>query len=236
MIREHVALRAALQLGRALARLFPLQECCLCRGHSRGALLCGFCRRDLPRCAPGLDRAGLASTLGLDVLAVRYDYRFPLDVLVTRYKYGAELALAPVLARLLPPPPCPAGPPSIAGADGPVLISVPASPDRIRQRGFDPLDRVARCYAGRYALARAAAVRRGGAPAQASLGARARRANLRGAFHLPRPQRQVLLVDDVLTTGATLAALAAACRAAGAEWVGAVVLARTPAAHELRPD
>ncbi|MDE3012046.1 MAG: hypothetical protein KGI67_14270, partial [Pseudomonadota bacterium] len=74
--------------------------------------------------------------------------------------------------------------------------------------------------------------------AQAGLGRRARRANLRDAFEVDAlpPGTPVCLFDDVLTTGATLRELARAARAAGAGRVTAVVLARTPARAELRPD
>ena len=68
---------------------------------------------------------------------------------------------------------------------------------------------------------------------QTDLDAEARRANVRDAFAVPRPAavagRRLLLVDDVLTTGATVGAAARALRAAGAAAVGVVTLARVVA-------
>lgn len=239
MIREPAGWRGAL---RWLLRRFPLQDCLLCRGASAGQLLCGFCRRDLPRCAATLDRPALAVSCGLDALAVRFDYRVPLDSLLARFKYQGELALAPVLAGLLPPPPRPGGPGRAAAPPGtavrPWLLAVPGDPLRLRQRGFDHLALLSAPYAARHGLTRLDAWRSAASGPQAGLGRRGRRTNLKGVFTVPslRPGSAVLLLDDVLTTGATLGELALSCRAAGAGWVGAVVLARTPAARELRPD
>lgn len=246
MIREPGLAGAALRYLRWLGRLFPLQDCACCGGASHGRLLCGFCRRSLPRCDARLDRAGLAATCGLDALALRYDYRPPLDDWIARYKYRQGLELAPALAALLPAPVLPPPPgrsePQADRAPGPAagpwLIAVPGDPGRLRERGYDPLALLAVRYARRHRLVRHPALRLRARPAQAGLGARSRRDNLRGAFSVPAlPQAgPVLLLDDVLTTGSTLAALSAAVRDAGANWVGGVVLARTPAPRELRPE
>ena len=236
MIREGAAVRAAARLWRRLARLLPPQDCWLCQGYSRGLLLCAFCRRDLPRRAAGLDLEGLASDCGLDALVLRYDYRFPMDVLITRYKYGGELALGAALAALLPAPPRLAAPPSLAPRSAPFLVCAPPTGRRLAERGYDHMRRLAQRYGQRHGLPLAVVTRTREVPPQASLSRRARRDNLRDAFRIAQPLDAALILDDVLTTGATLAALAQASRAAGAQWVGAVVLARTPAAHELRPE
>jgi predicted amidophosphoribosyltransferase len=220
---------------RALARLLPMQECWLCHGSSHGKLLCGFCRRALPRCADDLPRADLARAAGLDSLAVRHEYRFPLDVLIGAYKYQGELALAPVLAALLPPP----GQAATGGALArtcPEVLGVPASDARVRSRGFDHLALLARRYADRLGTGCLEGRRRADRVPQAGLARRQREHNLRDTFEVGRMPPSVVLVDDVLTTGSTLAALAQACRAAGAREVHGVVIARTPAPYELRPD
>jgi ComF family protein len=112
-------------------------------------------------------------------------------------------------------------------APGAVLCPIPSSRASRRHRGYDavgmlmdraglPAVRVFRTAAGR--------------PSQKTLGREQRTENRSGAFRLGGPVRgmQVLLVDDVVTTGSTLAAAAGILRAAGAEVVGAVAVASTP--------
>jgi len=106
------------------------------------------------------------------------------------------------------------------------IVPVPAAPSRLRRRGFDPAGELA-----------AALVERLGAPLEPCLARRGRRRQVgrRRAERLAQPprihatapaSRSVVLVDDVLTTGATLSACAQALRAAGAARVVAVTFAR----------
>lgn len=119
------------------------------------------------------------------------------------------------------------------------IVPVPSTRARVRQRGYDPLlvlsRRAIRRLRGtgrRLELCRAVRLGRPVAD-QARLDAAARRDNLAAAFEV-RPRRQavrgrpVVLVDDVVTTGATLLAVSQALRAAGAEVVAAAVVAATP--------
>jgi ComF family protein len=145
---------------------------------------------------------------------------------VQALKYRADRSLAHALADLivvrLPIP------------RHALIVPVPLHRRRLRERRYNQAaliahavaDRVGRPVAGR-ALIRALA-----GPAQATLGAEARRRNLRDAFVVARPadvrDRRILLIDDVITTGATADACARALLQAGARRVDAYAAGRTP--------
>jgi ComF family protein len=140
------------------------------------------------------------------------------------FKYDGRRSLAPTLAALLR---AQAGD-LLATAD--VVVPVPLHGARRRARGFNQAQDLARALGPPIVRA----LRRPRATAaQTALTARARRANVRGAFALAKRMpagaiagRIVVLVDDVVTTGATLEACAAVLRQAGAAEVRAVTIAR----------
>jgi ComF family protein len=115
-----------------------------------------------------------------------------------------------------------------------VLVPVPLHPKRLRARGFNQAVLLARALARRRGLAVAPRllVRRRSTDAQTGLGAAERRANLRDAFavrpSLRVPDRPLVLIDDVLTTGATADACARALRAGGALSVDVYTVGRAP--------
>ena len=118
-----------------------------------------------------------------------------------------------------------------AGVGGDILVPVPASPDRSRERGYDQAALLASAAARRLGLPVVPALERLRATtAQAALDQAARAANLRGAFRHRAGQvvagRWVVLVDDVVTTGATLGACAGVLVEAGAAAVSAIAVAR----------
>jgi ComF family protein len=113
-----------------------------------------------------------------------------------------------------------------------VLVPVPLHPRRLRERGFNQSELLAHALGRRSGLVVApdALVRRKETPPQTGLTASARRSNVSGAFAVRRRSqvagRVVVLVDDVVTTGATARACAAALRAAGTTEVRLVTAAR----------
>jgi ComF family protein len=109
------------------------------------------------------------------------------------------------------------------------LVPVPLHPARLRRRGFNQADRLAAAMAARSALPVAQCLRRRGPHrAQVGRGRSDRLAAVRNSISAHQPVApRVLLVDDVITTGATLAACAAALRDAGASEVAAIAFART---------
>ena len=226
------ALARALVSGVRDLEAFALpQRCPGCgRPASPDRLLCGPCFERIPAlsfalCVRCLVRGGEPVGCSRHPQAVVwpalvYDERAAL--LVHALKYGGRPGLADALAERLAPA-LPAG----LGAD--LVTAVPLHPARRRERGYNQAWGLAQGLAGRLGLPAVegllARVRH--TPAQARLDPARRRRNLAGAFRVAEPQRyrgrRVLIVDDVLTTGATLEACLAALAGAGARPVGAVL-------------
>jgi ComF family protein len=140
--------------------------------------------------------------------------------LVARLKYrNARTSvgfLADAMAALVDP----------AGIDA--VTWVPTTPARRRQRGFDHAELLAKAVARRLGKPRRSLLRRLSGPAQTGLAAEARRVGPQLVARRAAPAARILLVDDVVTTGATASAAARALRAAGARTVEVVAAARTP--------
>ena len=211
--------RAALGL---LATLSPPR--CVCCGRLEPAgpgppppvVLCRRCERRLPRA-----RGRLPAGLGIDVLAVPLAYEGAGRELVAALKFRRLVAVAELAAELiaaeLPP----------LSADT-RLVPVPPAPQRRRSRGFDPAELIAVALARRLGLGATQPLRRTDRGHQRGRG-RADRMALPPRFEArPGACGPLILVDDVVTTGATLSACAVALAAAGCGAAGAVAFAQTP--------
>ena len=214
--------------NRALDLALPA-SCAGCRRE--GAALCRECEPALDvrlEAAPGVP-IGLPADLPAPLLQLEWCAPF---TGVTRralhaLKYEGERRLAPQLGAAI------ARRWGRAGAGGEVLVPVPASPDRVRDRGYDQAALLAGAAGRRLGLPVSHAVERTRATtAQFDLDRAGRAANLGGAFRVAAERRAeidgrwVVLVDDVVTTGATLAACAVALLEAGALAVSALTVAR----------
>ncbi|HEY7139844.1 MAG TPA: ComF family protein [Methylomirabilota bacterium] len=158
-------------------------------------------------------------------------YRDGMREAIHALKYGGRPLVAAPLGRFLAEAGPSALPVSLATwADG--LVPIPLHPARLAERGFNQAELLAAPCAARWrlpVLGRVLARARATLP-QTQLDPEARRANVKDAFRVSRPAevrgRHLLLVDDVLTTGATVGAATRALRAAGAAAVGVLTLAR----------
>jgi ComF family protein len=193
--------------------------CWACGGVARRREpLCGGCRRLLSRLAP--DPVLLC---GVPVWAP-VAYSGPARDLVRALKFRGATAVADAMAAQM----AANAPPTLLSAE-PVLVPVPLHPRRLRRRGYNQATLIAAALARRAGLEVADCLARGGSAAtQVGRDRSERRAAPAGSVELrgPVPGR-VVLVDDVATTGATLAACAAVARVAGAYDVTALVFART---------
>jgi len=150
--------------------------------------------------------------------------------IIHRWKFSGETRLTPLLAQLWLRQ-------SAAPDPVDILLPVPLHWRRLWWRGFNQAELLARQLRSLAPDIRAARLdcrsvrRRRAGTAQARAGAAQRVANMRGAFtaHGRYANLRIAIVDDVLTTGATAAALAGVLRGAGASHVEVWCLARTPA-------
>jgi ComF family protein len=229
------------RLDRWLDHLAP-RACALCgMGLAPGAFpgLCGGCLQAMPgatrrrcvRCAlpaEGACAACAQAGLPLDRTLAAADYAPPLDRLVTSMKFGRQLGLARPLGEVLAAR-------WLGAPDAPpldCLVPVPLGAARLAQRGFNQALEMARAMSAALAEPMPVHPRRllrvRETPAQAGLGLAERRRNLAGCFECRGrlDGLRVGLVDDVMTSGSTLAEAAQALRRAGAASVVALVVAR----------
>ncbi len=207
----HQDMRLAPLLEGLLDALAP-PRCAAC-DDVLGPGAAGFCDACAPLLEPAPGELPRAALL----------YGGPLADALRRFKYGGRSELASVLAPLL------LDEASAVARDVSAVVPVPLHARRERERGFNQSALLARPIARMFGLPFApGALRRvRHTPPQASLDMKRRLSNVRAAFRAvgPAPKR-VLLIDDVRTTGSTLAECARALRAGGAARVYSLVLAR----------
>ena len=218
-------------------QILPAQPCVLCGGTSRDGLWCNACDAalpylDIPHCpvcalpTPAGEVCGhcLAQPPAFGRTTAVFGYGFPLDKLIHGMKYGKQLALANTFAKKLLQ--------RIDKSNLPdYVIAMPLHPAKLRERGFNQSLLLAATVARelKLKLLPNACRRVRDTPPQSALPWKERKKNVRNAFCCDKDLtgKRVVLVDDVLTTGASLNALAEAVLKKGGIEISAWVVART---------
>jgi len=211
-------------------------DCLLCAGPAADGPLCAACDADLPRLAAlHCDICALPVTLGTrcggclshppayDHVCAPFLYDFPVDALIQALKYRGQLAIAALLGDAVA---------ACLDERPDVIVPMPLADARLTERSFNQAQEIARRIASKTGLPlspRACRKVRDTAP-QAALPWKERAKNVRKAFVCDEDftGRHVAVVDDVMTTGATLNEIARNIKQAGAVRVTGLVVARTP--------
>ena len=186
----------------------PVTSCPQC-GLSSNGLICGACLNSAP---------------DFDITRAVFIYAFPIDAMMQHYKYGDALHISRTFGQLL------AEKVNINSID--LIIPMPMHPARLKERGFNQALEIAKVF-GKGKLDYKSVIRQKLTPPQASLPFKARVKNIKGAFKVNSDRlnqiqgKRVAIVDDVMTTGASLNELAKTLKKAGASHVECWVVART---------
>lgn len=168
-----------------------------------------------------------ATPSALDACHTAVSYNFPWDACVARFKFRAEAGLARMLAHLMQH--APQVEPTLDAAHW--VLPMPLSRARMRERGFNQAHELAKRLAPKKTQAHVL-LRLGDGAHQVGASREGRQQRVQGAFWLA-PQalaalknKRVVLIDDVMTTGATLFSAAKVLRAAGVAHISGLVFAR----------
>jgi ComF family protein len=213
------------------------QKCLLCdaKTDALGAnihAVCRACLNELPwHPKTSCPQCGLASDGNLcgrcissppdfDATYSVFLYDFPIDAMMVRYKYGEMLSLCAFFGQMLSE--------KVAINSVDLIIPMPMHPARIKERGFNQALEIAKVF-GKEKLDYKSAIRQLLTPPQASLPLKERVKNIKGAFsaNANLAGKRIAIVDDVMTTGASLNELAKTLKKAGASHVECWVVART---------
>jgi predicted amidophosphoribosyltransferase len=205
----------AAEVLRELSSVLAPPRCAICGAESPASeLVCAGCERAI---AAGPAGRGAVAGLGSVTWAAPYDGAA--RGLIATLKFRGGLGLAAIAGHAI----------AEALGDGPGLwtvVPVPAAPLRRRRRGFDPAELIAGELATRLGLERAPVLGRANGRRQVGRPRGERLASPPQVRAIDPVPARALIVDDVLTTGATLSACAAALRDAGASEVRGAVFAR----------
>jgi ComF family protein len=226
-----------LNISAKFARLLPAQPCLLCGANTHAGLCCAACDAELPRLAdvhcpicalPTLDGSVCGECLKqpppFDHAVAAFSYDFPLDKLIQSLKYRERLILVNYLADAVV---------KRVNTKPDYLVALPLHPGRLRERGFNQSLLLARRISRQLGipLLPDACERVRNTPPQSSLPWKERDKNMRQAF-ICKPDadvrgKHIAVVDDVMTTGASIGELARALKQVGAREVSAWAVART---------
>lgn len=192
-----------------------------------GNYLCAACQQNLQISEANLDAPRL---FGGEKVFSGYLYDGPLEKIIPPWKYHDRHEFFPLIKILLG---LALSLQKVSVFEFDLVLAIPLAPQALRKRGFNQAFFVASCSAAylKYPLGYNLLLKAIDTPQQASLDRRARARNLRSdLFQVPEPEKisgkNILLCDDVLTTGTTLSAAASALKTAGAASVSAFTLAR----------
>ncbi|MSQ19561.1 MAG: ComF family protein [Betaproteobacteria bacterium] len=221
-------------LAKIAATLLP-QDCVLCNGSTREFLVCEPCLQSIPRLPDKCPRCALPTFNGalcgaclhhpphFDATFAACRYDFPLDRLIQAYKYDGALAMGALFAHLL-------GSVLDASSTVDLIVPLPLATKRLRERGFNQSHEIARRLGSRTGIDvdPTAAIRVRDTTVQAELPVGDRSRNVRNAFTATAAimGRRIAVVDDVMTTGATLDEFARILKSHGALHVENWVVAR----------
>jgi ComF family protein len=213
------------------------QQCLLCGDSSSHSPLCQNCLNDLPKLSAASCPVCASPTFNgeicghclqhppaFDATIAAFNYAFPIDALLKALKYRGELSVAKIAADAIID--------SLPTGYAPdLIIPMPLHPQRLRERGFNQVVEISRQIAQGIPceLSLNTAMRMRHAEPQASLPLNKRAKNVKGAFAVNRDVggKRIALIDDIMTSGASLNELAKTLKKAGAARVECWIAART---------